>query len=101
MLARRLSRRSRFAFGLGIVMLFLLGAGLYALWRWQPERLPEVLAEWLPRSPKAKPVVYRYRDDAGRVVVSDRKPADDRPYETLEYHPERNIVPSLTPPPPR
>lgn len=101
MLARRLSRRTRLAFGLGLVTLLLLGAGPYALWRWQPEHVPEGLAGWLPRSPKARPVAYRYRDDAGRVVVSDRKPADGRPYETLEYHPERNIVPSLTPPPPR
>jgi hypothetical protein len=97
-LARRLSRRARLALSLLLLPPLLAGSALYALWRFAPNLLPAPILERLPRSPEAMPVVYRYRDEAGRVVVSDRPPRDGRPYEVLEYHPERNVVPSRPPP---
>lgn len=95
MLSRRLSRRARLALSLSLLLPLLAGAAILASWRYAPQLLPQTLAERLPRSPKAMPRVYRFRDEQGRVVIADRPPADGRPYETLEYHPERNVVPSL------
>lgn len=77
-----------------LVVAAALGGG-WAWWRHAPDSLPEFVKTLLPVSPEANPPLYRWRDDLGRVHVTDRPPQDDRPYETLRYDPNTNVVPTL------
>ncbi len=79
-------------------ILLTAGAAVAAGWGWwrfAPDTLPEIARPYLPASPEANPPLYRWRDDQGRVHVTDRPPQDDRPYETLRYDPDTNVVPTL------
>lgn len=62
---------------------------------------PHSLPVWLTRpiiGPSAQnPPLYKWRDAKGRVHVTDTPPAD-RPYETLHYDPDANVVPASPPP---
>jgi hypothetical protein len=78
-----------------LLALVALGVGGWAWWRYAPDSLPDFIRHQLPASPVANPPLYRWRDAQGRVHVTDRPPEDDRPYETLRYHPDTNVVPSL------
>lgn len=48
----------------------------------------QILPEQLTHS-----TVYRWRDKQGRMVVSDKPPADGTPYETVQYHRDTNVIP--------
>lgn len=41
--------------------------------------------------------LYKWRDDKGRLHVTDQPPPD-RPYETVRYDPKTNVVPGRTSP---
>lgn len=84
-----------FLLGVATTLLLLAAAAAY-VWRYEPARLP---AEWRqanPHSSEYRPVLYRWKDAAGVVQVTDRPPPD-RPYETLRIDPGTNVVP-LAPP---
>jgi hypothetical protein len=80
-----------------VVLLVTAGvvAGGWAWWRYAPDSLPSFVKDHVPASPEANPPLYRWRDDQGRVHVTDRPPEDGRPYETLRFNPDTNVVPSL------
>jgi hypothetical protein len=76
-----------------------LAAAGGAWWYFAPQTLPAALRAALPASPKALPEVYKWRDAKGRLQITSVPPTD-RPYETLRYDPNLNVVPSVTPPTP-
>ena len=80
-------------------LLFALAAIAAALawWYFAPETLPDALRTAVPASPRAAPVLYKWRDAHGALHVTDAPPAD-RPYETVRYDPNVNVVPSILPP---
>jgi hypothetical protein len=79
----------------------LCGLGLVAaaaayVWHYAPESLP---AEWRrdnPNSVEYAPVVYRWRDDAGVVQLTD-KPPSGRRYEEVRIDSQQNVVPTTLP----
>lgn len=80
-----------------VTTLALLALAAAWVWQFEPERLPQ---EWRRKNPNSEdymPVLYRWQDAQGRVQVTD-KPPSDRPYETLQIDPNRNVLPSSTPP---
>lgn len=66
-----------------------------AWWYLAPQTIPAALRGALPASPKAIPEVYKWKDDKGRVQFTSTPPSD-RPYETLRYDPNMNVMPSST-----
>ena len=74
-----------------VFLLMLCGAG--AIWWYlAPDTLPAFVKAQLPASPKSNPVLYKWRDAKGGVHVTDTPPAD-RPYETVRYDPNANVLP--------
>lgn len=79
------------------LLALLAAAGLW-VWHRHPEHLPEEWRRANPHSRDYAPALYRWRDSAGRMQLTDTPPSD-RPYETVRIDPNRNIVPSTLPPP--
>jgi hypothetical protein len=88
----------------GRVILWLLGtvAGVAAIagyWyldtRGYLDRvpLPEFVKDILPTQKSATKPLYRWRDDQGQVHISDQPPPG-RPYETVAYPKEANVIPA-------
>jgi hypothetical protein len=75
------------------MMLVALAAAVAAWWYLAPASMPAWLARSIPASPKLGPPLYKWRDDKGRLQVTDKPPAD-RAYETVRYDPDTNIVPA-------
>jgi hypothetical protein len=73
--------------------LVALIAAIAAWWYFAPASMPPWLARSVPASPKLGPPLYKWRDDKGRLQVTDKPPAD-RAYETVRYDPTTNVVPS-------
>jgi len=73
--------------------LVALVAVLAAWWYFAPASMPAWLACSVPASPKVGPPLYKWRDDKGRLHVTDAPPTD-RPYETVRYDPNTNVVPA-------
>ncbi len=75
-----------------------LAAAFAAWWYFAPHTLPAAVREWLP-APRADdgthaaPPLYRWKDAQGAVHVTDAPPKD-RPYETVRYAPDTNVVPA-------
>ena len=80
------------------LLVLALAAG-FAWWYVAPDTLPDAVRAQLPQSDRANPALYKWRDAKGRWNVTD-VPPKDRPYETLKYDPNMNVVPSIVPPPP-
>jgi hypothetical protein len=78
------------------MVLLALACGGVAWWYFAPQSMPEWLARSAPTSPRLGPPLYKWRDDKGRLYVTDRPPAD-RPYETVRYDPNTNVVPGAPP----
>lgn len=74
-----------------------LTAAALAWWYYLPDTLPAPLKSIAPVSPKAAPALYKWRDAKGGLHVTDVPPAD-RPYETVRYDPNVNVVPNVLPP---
>jgi hypothetical protein len=55
--------------------------------------MPGWIARKVPGSPSLGPPLYKWRDANGRLQVTGTPPAD-RPYETVRYDPNTNVVPS-------
>ena len=78
-----------------LIVLALAAAGI-AWWYVAPQSMPGWLARRVPASPAIGPPLYKWRDAQGRLHVTDQPPAD-RPYETVRYDPNTNVVPSAVP----
>ncbi|MDR3389294.1 MAG: DUF4124 domain-containing protein [Rudaea sp.] len=81
-----------------LALLAIVGAG--AWWYFAPGSVPAPLRAMLPASPRAAPALYKWRDAKGGLHVTD-VPPPDRPYETVRYDPNVNVVPSAVPAPAR
>ena len=81
-----------------LLALIAVGVGAGSWWYLAPDSVPAPIKALLPVSPKANPVLYKWRDAKGGLHITDTPPAD-RPYETLKYNPNTNVVPSVVPPP--
>lgn len=89
------------------MLILLIGAGLFYVWRFIPTQFPSVLsphvpsyAEWrdaqtpnkaAPANAQSKPV-YRWRDKHGQTHISDKPPKGVRA-ERVRIDPNTNIVP--------
>jgi len=71
-------------------VLLLAGAG--AWWYFAPNTLPSFVKTQLPASAQSNPVLYKWRDAKGGLHVTDTPPPD-RPYETVRYDPNANVLP--------
>jgi len=82
----------------GVLLLVLLAfaAAGGAWWYFAPQSMPGWLARKIPSSPSLGPPLYKWRDAQGRLHVTDTPPAD-RPYETVRYDPNTNVVPGASP----
>jgi hypothetical protein len=74
-----------------LVALGVLG-GVVLYWYTTPQATPSWVRGWLPGLPEYTGPLYRWRDDQGRVQVTD-KPPKGRPYETVQYRSNTNVVP--------
>jgi len=75
-----------------VLLLLLMLAAAGAWWYLAPDTLPAFVKAQLPASPKANPVLYKWRDAKGGLHVTDTPPTD-RPYETVHYDPNANVLP--------
>ena len=74
-------------------VLGVVAVGAAAWWYFLPQTLPAPLRAALPASPNAHAQVYKWRDAKGRLQLTSTPPAD-RPYETVEYDPNLNVLPA-------
>jgi len=74
------------------LLLLLILAGAAAWWYLAPDTLPAFVKTRLPASPKSNPLLYKWRDAKGGLHITDTPPAD-RPYETIRYDPNANVLP--------
>jgi Domain of unknown function (DUF4124) len=81
-----------------LLALIAVAAGAGSWWYLMPDSVPGPIKALLPVSPKANPVLYKWRDAKGGLHITDTPPVD-RPYETLKFDPKTNVVPSVVPPP--
>jgi len=75
-----------------LLILVFAAAAVVAWWYFAPGSMPSWAARVAPASPSLGPPLYKWRDANGRLHVTDRPPAD-RPYETVRYDPNTNVVP--------
>ncbi len=78
--------------GTAFLIVIALIAGAVLWWYLAPQSLPGWLARVAPASPSLGPPLYKWRDVNGRLHVTDTPPSD-RPYETVRYDPNTNVVP--------
>ena len=74
-----------------LIALIALG-GVIAYWYATPQQTPAWIRSWLPGLPEYTGPVYRWRDDQGRLQVTDQPPWN-RPYETVQYRSDANVMP--------
>ena len=79
-------------------ILIVLGilSGLLMYGYTTPQRVPSWARSWLPGLPEYTGPLYRWRDDQGREQVTDKPPKGGRPYETVNYRSNANVVPPRT-----
>ena len=91
--ARR-HQRGSVALWLFLVLGLLGGVVLY--WYLKPQEAPAWVRSWLPGLSSSlghgTAPLYRWRDAQGREQISDTPPKD-RPYETVHYRADTNVVP--------
>jgi len=81
-----------------LLCILALAATATAIWYFAPHWLPDSVRKTLPVSPQAAgAVLYKWHDAKGGLHVTDVPPSD-RPYETVRYDPNVNVVPSVMPP---
>lgn len=90
----RAAQGSALSWVLGLIGLV---AAAFAWWYFASDTLPAPLKAMVPASPKAAPALYKWRDAKGGLHVTDVPPTD-RPYETVRYDPNVNVVPNVLPP---
>ena len=80
---------------IALIMLAALGGLLFYIYA-KPQVAPAWAREWLPGLPKYTPPLYRWRDEQGRVQVTDQPPPN-RPFEEVQYRADANVVPPQRP----
>jgi Domain of unknown function (DUF4124) len=83
--------------GTALALVVVAAAGVSAWWYVAPDTMPALVKQQLPVSAKSNPTLYRWKDAKGGLHVTDVPPTD-RPYETLHYDPDTNVVPTVVPP---
>lgn len=77
-------------------MWLLIGLGMLGglVWYWYttPPSVPSWARGWLPSLPEYTGPLYRWRDEQGREQITD-KPPRGRPYETVTYRADTNVLP--------
>jgi len=79
-----------------LLLVLLACGGMAAWWYFAPETMPVQLRAAVPASPKFAPTLYKWHDAKGGLHVTDVPPTD-RPYETVRYDPNVNVVPNVLP----
>ena len=79
------------------LIVVVAAAGVGAWWYAAPDSMPALIRQQLPVSAKSNPTLYRWKDARGALHVTD-VPPPDRPYETLHFDPNTNVVPTVVPP---
>jgi hypothetical protein len=79
------------------LVVVVAAAGVIGWWYVAPDSMPPFVKQQLPVSAKSNPNLYRWKDAKGGLHVTDTPPTD-RPYETLHYDPNTNVVPTVVPP---
>lgn len=74
-----------------LIALGILG-GILLYWYTTPQETPAWIRDWLPGMPEYTGPLYQWRDDRGRVQITD-KPPRDRPYDVVQYRSDTNVVP--------
>jgi len=69
---------------------------LSAVWYFSPQALPAWLTRTIPLHATHNPPLYKWRDAKRRLNITDKPPVD-RPYETVQYDPDANVVPGAAP----
>lgn len=69
-------------------------AGVVAFWYFYPQERPQWVTTTLPVAPSAKVALYRWKDESGQWIVSDRKPPDGVEFEQVEYRNDANVLPA-------
>ena len=77
---------------LWVLILLSIFSGLLMYWYTTPQETPAWARNWLPGLPEYTGPLYRWRDAQGREQVTD-KPPKGRPYETVNYRSNANVVP--------
>lgn len=77
-------------------LLLALLAGAAAWWYFAPQTMPEAIQRQIPRRLNPNPPLYEWHDEKGRLHVTD-KPPENRPYTTLHFNPNVNVIPSTPP----
>ncbi|KAB2927893.1 MAG: DUF4124 domain-containing protein, partial [Candidatus Contendobacter sp.] len=82
------------------VVLLVLGAlgGVLLYGYMAPQAVPSWARGWLPSQPEHTKPLYRWRDDQGRMQVTDQPPKG-RPYEEVRYRADANVMPGAAPRP--
>ena len=77
-----------------IWLLLVLGVlgGVLLYWYTTPQETPAWVRGWLPGLPEYTGPLYRWRDDQGRMQVTD-KPPKGRLYEEVRYRADANVTP--------
>ncbi len=77
-----------------IWLLLVLGVlgGVLLYWYTTPQETPSWVRDWLPGMPEYTGPLYRWRDDQGRIQVTD-KPPKGRTYEEVRYRADANVMP--------
>ena len=78
------------------VVLLAVVIVLSAVWYFAPQALPGWLTRTIPLRGTHNPPLYKWRDAKGRLNITDKPPVD-RPYETVQYDPDANVVPGAAP----
>lgn len=89
---RRHLRASTGRASVPLLFLAILAAAGLAWWFFAPETMPAWLTRPILSAHRDGPPLYKWRDDKGWLQVTDQPPAD-RPYETVRYDPDTNVVP--------
>ena len=79
------------------LVVVIAAAGVAAWWYVAPDTMPALVKQQLPVSARSNPTLYRWKDAKGGLHITDVPPTD-RPYETLHYDPNTNVVPTVVPP---
>lgn len=59
-----------------------------------PQQVPIWMRGWLPGLPEYTGTLYRWRDDQGRMQITDQPPRH-RAYETVGYRTDTNVLPAV------
>ena len=93
----RTRRRQAGRVSMGLLLGLGMLGGLVLYWYTTPQDAPSWVRNWLPGLPEYTGPLYRWRDDKGREQITD-KPPRNRPYETITYRTNTNVMPSQNKP---